>query len=79
MDYISEASKFMYDDEYITEGFTTVKSVTDKLGPRGKPSEKDVIAFLKKNKMKDELTADVIGYYGIDGEDYFDDNCNWKK
>lgn len=22
--------------------------------------------------------ANVIGYYGIDGEDYFDDNGNWK-
>ena len=77
MDYISEASKFMYDDDYIVEGFTTVKSVTDKLGPRGKAKEKDIIAFLKKNKIEDELAASVIGFYGIDGEEYLDKDGNW--
>jgi hypothetical protein len=58
--------------------FKSVKDVSDILGPRGKSSEEDVIAFLKKNKMSDDLMASVIGFYGIDGEEYFDDNENWK-
>lgn len=129
-DYIAEANKFMYDDNYIVEAkfevqgkeypskeaaeaalkgkglsgsslkktlangkfskksensdkiksstIKTVEDVINAIGPRGKVGEKAVIAFLKKNKISSEKMADVIGHYGIDGEEYFDDNGNWK-
>lgn len=129
-DYIAEANKFMYDDNYIVEAkfevqgkeypskqaaeealkskglsgsslkktlangkfskksessvkiksapVKTVEDVINAIGPRGEVGERAVIAFLKKNKMSGEKMADVIGHYGIDGEEYFDDNGNWK-
>jgi len=66
--------------EYVTEAvaITTMKQVTDKLGHRGERPEREIIAYLKRTKMNDGLMADVLGFYGIDGEDYFDEHGNWK-
>ena len=58
--------------------YKTVKDVTSELGARGAVSRIAVIKFLKSNDLNDELQASVIGYYGIDGEELFDDDGNWR-
>lgn len=60
------------DDENVVGDFIK------KMGPRGKSSEKSIIDMLKKSKFNPDQQANVIGFYGIDGEEYFDENGNWK-
>lgn len=74
-DYTTE-----YDELEEFDGYP-VNSVLDAvkvLGERGKPDEATIMNFLKRVNISDDKIADVIGYYGIDGVNYFDENGNWK-
>lgn len=74
-DYTTE-----YDELEEFDGYqvNSVLDVVKVLGERGQTDETTIMNFLKRVNISDEKMADVIGYYGIDGVNYFDENGNWK-
>lgn len=74
-DYTTE-----YDELEEFDGYqvNSVLDVVKILGERGQTDESTIMNFLKRVNISDEKMADVIGYYGIDGINYFDENGNWK-
>jgi len=77
MDYISEASKFMYDESQEPVMFN-FREITAKLNSKPK-TEKSIIQFLKDHKIGADLVKRTLTFYKLDHDKYIDRNGNWIK